>query len=448
MRTHLHIISLILMAGITSACGGGSDSPEPTTPPTSTETPTPSPTPTSTPTPTPAVQLPPVSLDVEAETTTLLGAAIIDDDANASGGSKVSNLTANGDGISLNLTEPARSLSLRYQSATAATLTIELNDVILGNIQLENSQGEYAYAIFNGTFPANASLTIVRREGDGAADIDSISLNRFSSETQAFTSISTIFDYQEAPDGVEFGDSLIVDDEENIYISGGQNNGVVVQLTATDESNIYLNNLNLPVGMAFDSLGNFYVSDCGANLIGKVDTEGNYSTFANVSTCPASIVINSLDELFVTTFFNNTIAKISPEGVVTTVVSDSKLNNPVGLTLDEDENLYVANWQGGQLFRIVDDELVELANFDTRVNQIAYHEGYIYVPQRLEHIVERVSLTGVVETFVGDGVAGSDDGAINIARVNAPYGVAISPDGNALYIVERIPGRVRQVTRD
>jgi len=45
-----------------------------------------------------------------------------------------------------------------------------------------------------------------------------------------------------------------------------------------------------------------------------------------------------------------------------------------------------------------------------------------------------VQATGAVTTLAGSGAGGSSDGVGEAAQFNRPFGVALSPDGSALFV--------------
>ncbi len=113
---------------------------------------------------------------------------------------------------------------------------------------------------------------------------------------------------------------------------------------------------NDPVDVIKDSLGNFYVSDKGNHVIRKIDILGEVTTFAGAGIAgfgdgtgsgaaffsPHGLAIDEDDNIFVADYGNNKIRRITPAGVVTTVAGSSpgyangsgissKFNGPMGI---------------------------------------------------------------------------------------------------------------------
>ncbi len=72
--------------------------------------------------------------------------------------------------------------------------------------------------------------------------------------------------------------------------------------------------------------------------------------------------------------------------------------------------------------------------------------GNLYIAEKINSIIRKISSSGVMTTYAGTGVAGfsGDGGAATIAKLNSPVGVALDVTGN-LYIAESGNLRIRKV---
>ena len=141
--------------------------------------------------------------------------------------------------------------------------------------------------------------------------------------------------------------------------------------------------LNNPVAVAVDGAGNVYIADRDNNVVRKVNTSGVITTFAGTG-----------------------VAGYSGNGAAATA---AKLNKPYGLVSDAAGNVYIS----------------ELGN----------------------HTVRRVSPAGIINTYVGTGVAGysGDSSSASLAKLNSPEGLAIDLSGN-IYIADGGNNVIRKVT--
>jgi sugar lactone lactonase YvrE len=189
----------------------------------------------------------------------------------------------------------------------------------------------------------------------------------------------------------------------------------------------------LPGQIAVDSSGNVYVADVVNNTIRKITPAGVTTTLAgtpgnsgsadgtgsNASFYnPTSVVVDSNNNVFVADSTNDTIRKITPGGVVSTFAGTAKqggstnspalFNNPAGLAIDSNNNLYVS----------------EAGNYDIR----------------------KITSGGVVSTFAGNpGTVGSADGTGSSASFGGPDGMACDSSGN-LFVADFGSDTIRKIT--
>jgi uncharacterized protein (TIGR03437 family) len=141
--------------------------------------------------------------------------------------------------------------------------------------------------------------------------------------------------------------------------------------------------LEYPAGIAIDAGGNVYVADRDAAVIRRISSSGAISTYAGTGT-----------------------AGYSGDGGL---AASAQLSGPLGLAVDTNGNLYVA---------------------DTGNN-----------------VVRRISANGTISTVAGNGVAGftADGIQATVGSLNEPEGVAVDRIGN-LYIADTVNNRVRMVS--
>ena len=72
--------------------------------------------------------------------------------------------------------------------------------------------------------------------------------------------------------------------------------------------------------------------------------------------------------------------------------------------------------------------------------------GNVYIADRDNHVIRKVSFLGIITTYAGNGTAGysGDNSAATAAKLNQPYGVAVDATGN-VYIADYSNNRVRKV---
>lgn len=188
---------------------------------------------------------------------------------------------------------------------------------------------------------------------------------------------------------------------------------------------------SLPRDVAVDANGHVYISDNSNNRIRKISPAGVVTTLAGSGTAgyadgagnaaqfraPYGLAVDAQGNVYVADNGNHCIRKITPSGTVTTLAgngtsgfadgtgSSAQFNSPMGLAIDGQGNLYVAD-----------------AN---------------------NHRIRRIEPDGTVTTYAGSGENGFADGPGSEAKFSSPRGIAIDAAGN-LFVTAG--NRIRKIT--
>lgn len=189
-----------------------------------------------------------------------------------------------------------------------------------------------------------------------------------------------------------------------------------------------------PLGMAMDGAGNLYVADAGSNLIRKVTPSGAVTTIAGNGSQgytngtgtaasfnhPVGLALDASGDLYVADEHNNVIRKITPSGVVTTLAGS-----------------------GSQGYA---DGTGTAASFYYPCGVAVDHLGNVYVADTYNQRIRKVTPAGVVTTLAGSGSAGTADGTGTAASFSQPFGLTIDAAGSSLYLTDRTNQRIRRIT--
>ena len=201
-------------------------------------------------------------------------------------------------------------------------------------------------------------------------------------------------------------------------------------------------------GNAFDSQGNLFQSNIAASRISKITPDGNVSTFVTEGiSAPVGIAIDEQDNLYVCNCggnFAHTIRKVTPEGVSTQFAGGDLFKCPNGITIDQAGNLYVSNFNDSRIIKITPDGTASEYAFIPGNNNghLTYFEPFnaLFVNSHGSSRIYKIDLEdGVVDLIAGTGARGNADGLGMQSTFSRPNGIALSTTGDTLFINSSIP---------
>ena len=232
--------------------------------------------------------------------------------------------------------------------------------------------------------------------------------------------------------------------------------------------------LSDPFGIAISGDGTIYVSDAGEhNAIHKLKPDGTLTTIAGGDdsfNTPSGLAIDTHGNIYVADTGNNRIRKITPEGVVSTVAGTgtagyldgpanaAQFDGPIGVTVDTNGNIYVADTYNDRIRKIsLEGQVSTIAGagrpghadgdaatalLDTPCAVVVSADGSLYVADTGNNQLRKITPTGQVTTlpvsFAGDP---------NRSTLHSPGGLALTHDG-FLYLTELARGTVIQIAPD
>ncbi|MDB5126600.1 SMP-30/gluconolactonase/LRE family protein [Mucilaginibacter sp.] len=243
---------------------------------------------------------------------------------------------------------------------------------------------------------------------------------------------------------------------------------------------------NLPNDIAIGPDGYIYFTDVGGYTIRKISPDGIVSNFAGsgvIGNCngpalkaqigiPQAIVVTNDGIMYMCDVLSSKIRKIE-NGIVTTLAGSpaqeigdvdgvglqARFQGPTGIALGPDGSLYVTDAGNHKIKKVTPAGVVTtiagstegfadgpalLAKFYLPIDLVVLEDGTIVVTDGQDHKIRKISPAGVVSTFVG-GVEGDADGLGTSAKISAPTGITLAPNGT-IYFSDSHNHKIRKIS--
>ena len=245
--------------------------------------------------------------------------------------------------------------------------------------------------------------------------------------------------------------------------------------------------LSAPEGVSLDGNGTVYVADTGNNRIRKITASGNVTTLAGNGTAafgdgigtaasfsgPRGIAVDGNGTIYVADAGNNRIRKITASGDVTTLAGNgtaafgdgigtgASFSDPRGIAVDGNGTIYVADTGNNRIRKITaSGDVTTLAGngtaaFGDGIGTAASFSGprgiavdgnrTIYVADTGNNRIRKITASGNVTTFAGNGTAAFGDGNGTAASFSSPSGIEVDGNGT-ICVADTGNNRIRKIS--
>jgi gliding motility-associated-like protein len=301
---------------------------------------------------------------------------------------------------------------------------------------------------------------------------------------------------------------IFVDASGNMYIADKNNSRVrkvatsgIISTIAGNGTSGYAGDagpataaeLNSPTSVTMATTGVLYIADNGNQRIRQI-SGGNITTYAGNGTAgntgdgsgataaeinnPFGVSIDGSGNVYIGDASNNKVRKVSTSGIITTYAGNgtsgysgdggpatlAKLNYSSGVFADPTGNVYIVDELNGRVRYVNTGGTINLvagngvfsfsgdggpadsAQLFFPVGVATDYSGNTYIADCFNHRIRKVSPSGIITTFAGNGTGGfaGDGGPATNAEINFPTGVAADAAGN-IYIADVSNNRIRKV---
>jgi streptogramin lyase len=210
------------------------------------------------------------------------------------------------------------------------------------------------------------------------------------------------------------------------------NSGIALSSSYGLTSTFTAASFNTPTGIALDASGNIYVAERGYNRISKITPDTVVTTLAGSGTAgsadgtgtsasfntPSGVAVDASGNIYVADQYNYEIRKITPAGVVTTLAGSGTAGSADGTGTAATFN------------RLTGVAVDAFAN--------------IYVADRYNNKIRKITPAGVVTTLAGGAFPGYYDSTGTAAFFDNPMGVATDASGN-VYVTDLNNNKIRKI---
>jgi sugar lactone lactonase YvrE len=252
-----------------------------------------------------------------------------------------------------------------------------------------------------------------------------------------------------------------------------------------------------PSAVAFDSAGNIYIADAQNHVIREVTKAGVISIFAGTGVegyggdgaaataayldTPTGVAVDTVGNVYIADSHNQRI-RIVKSGTITTIVGNgtpgfsgdtgpataAELSLPSAVAVDTAGNIYIADTNNQRIRKITGNTITTIAGngeelfagdggaaisavLDLPTGLAVDTTGNVYIADRHNQRIRRVTPSGTISTIAGSGLSSfsgafaGDGASATAATLAKPSGVSVDAAGN-IYIADTANQRIRQVS--
>ncbi len=349
-------------------------------------------------------------------------------------------------------------------------------------VTLEPTAQGSGTATFNATVNPRDSGTTVWFEWSQDPDFDGVNVTTLAGSSPGYEEGTGSAAKFNQPAGI------VTDADGNTYVADQQNHrirlitpdGTASTFAGTGVAG-YANGtansaqFDQPSGLAMNEAGVLFVADSNNHVIRAIDPAGNVSTYSGLGAPgftdgipgaarfinPAGLAIDSLGVLYVADTGNNRIRVVALDGSVSTLagtgvagaangdVTVAQFNGPLGIARDSVGFVYVTETGSHAVRKVGPDGSTSIlagsavasgfadaasgsARFSSPSGLGVGTGGVVYVADKGNHRIRRITPAGVVTTAAGSGASGTLDGFGDVAEFFSPSALVALADGTVM----------------